>query len=144
VPLPQALYTLCTPSLFHPIPQFRALIERLSAGFGARHVPYRVMDGSEAAPVGPLVGALHFTLMQLIIFDLFDTIVLHRMATAKPWMQRCSATCRHSTSNFSRIIVTPKSMIMAAGHTTVDVKLEPSEQLRGAFAGLPLLEPLSI
>jgi hypothetical protein len=86
------------------------------------------------------VGVLHFTLMQLIGFDLFDTV-----AVPDGYHEAVEATLlRHMPAfhiNFSRIIVTPKSVLLA-GHPTVDVNWS-REQLCGALgrAGLPLLEP---
>ena len=134
-----ALYTLCTPHNFHATAKLRAVTQLLAEQFSARHVLYDVHD-EHSFPAGRTAGALHFTLMQLIGFDSFSAVKV-----PDGYREAVEATLiRHLPAfhiNFSRIIVTDKSVLLV-GHPTVDANWS-REQLRAALirAGFPLLEP---
>ena len=134
----QALYALCTPASFTHSVQLKALLARLKSGLGGRHVIYDVLSGSPAPDAA--LGALHFTFMQLVGFDMFAKVDLpagYRDALEAVLLQALPAF----HINFSRVVVTNRS-IMLAGHPTVDVNF-CREQVRSVLsrASFPLYEP---
>ena len=130
-----ALYALATASNFRASPKLEEVCGRLRAALGARHCVYGVEEGA-----GALGARLHFTLLQLVGFDMFA-----KVSTPKDYGDLTeSSLLRHLHAfkvNFSQLIVTRKSILLV-GHPTVDVNWS-REQLRRQLTrtGYPLYEP---
>jgi len=130
-----ALYALCSPSNFRASPLLERVAGKLRAALSARHIVYGVEDLQAQR-----YGKLHFTLMQLVGFDMFPKVSL----PADYGALTEASLLRHLHAfkvNFSQLIVTRKSVLIA-GHPTVDVNWS-RDQLRRTLtrSGYPLFEP---
>ena len=131
-----ALYALCSPSNFRATPLLEGVMTALHDALAARHIVYTANEPA----TGCRYGRLHFTLMQLVGFDMFDRVPL----PADYGELAEASLLRHLHAfkiNFSQLIVTRRSVLLA-GHPTVDINWS-REQLRRTLTrtGYPLFEP---